>query len=410
MLDKTELEQQAFQKGYEKASNEFYNTVSAKMETIQNENLMLVLDQALKIKDLTELNQSLIATNHLELVHKEEEIKRLVDELNQKELTFEQLTNTNKNTEVSEALARNAVLDSTAERLRNELDALQRKYAEFEMLHQQIAELYNNKVEEIELLQGQIMELKSSEELAKSQNELAEALDKVKVLDTTVETLRSDLDALQKKHDALKVKAQTLKNKNKKKEDPEVTASGADLEKLRNDLLESERSFKEQLEGERSQIEKLQSDFAENERLFKEQLEKERFEVNKLQSEYFQGLNQKFSEQLAQFEKNFTRVQEENDLLNSELDAVREHLKSLESSHKSSHTQMIGNMSIDHLKEATINITAPDVDAGQGELNEEFSHVCAQLNDRINEIGMLNAEIDQLKNGKSIEYKVLSQN
>ena len=272
-------------------------------------------------------------------------------------------------------------------------------------------------MEENELLQGEIKELKSSvsvdtssEKLAKSQNELAEALDKVKVLDTTVETLRSDLDALQKKHDALKVKAQTLKNKNKKKEDPEVTASGADLEKLRNDLLESERSFKEQLEGERSQVEKLQSDLAENERLFKEQLERERFEVDKLQSEYVQGLNQTFSEQLSQFEKNFTRVQEENDLLNSELDAVRENLKSLESSHQSSHAQMIGNMSIDHLKEATINITAPDVDAGQGELNEEFSHVCAQLNDRINEIGMLNAEIDQLKNGKSIEHSVPSKN
>jgi hypothetical protein len=308
VLDKTELEQQAFQKGYEKASNEFYNTVSAKMETIQNENLMLVLDQALKIKDLTELNQSLIATNHLELVHKEEEIKRLVDELNQKEQTFEQLTNKNKNTEFSEALARNAVLDSTTERLRNEMDALQRKYAEFEMLHQQIAELYNNKVEEIELLQGQIIELKSSEELAKSQNELAEALDKVKVLDTTVETLRSDLDALQKKHDALKVKAQTLKNKNKKKEDPEVTASGADLEKLRNDLLESERSFKEQLEGERSQVEKLQSEFS---------------HINQQHETFVHGLNQSFSEQLVEFEKNFNQVQEANDLLNKELDEMK---------------------------------------------------------------------------------------
>ena len=116
------------------------------------------------------------------------------------------------------------------------------------------------------------------------------------------------MDALQKKHDALKVKAQTLKNKNKKKEDPEVTASGADLEKLRNDLLESERSFKEQLEGERSQVEKLQSELS---------------HTNQQHETFVHGLNQSFSEQLVEFEKNFNQVQEANDLLNKELDEMK---------------------------------------------------------------------------------------
>lgn len=69
-IDQTDLGKQAFHSGSEHASATIYSQVAAKIDAVQSENLTLILDQALQISDLMELNRSLIT-------QKDQEIKRL---------------------------------------------------------------------------------------------------------------------------------------------------------------------------------------------------------------------------------------------------------------------------------------------------------------------------------------------
>lgn len=149
-IDQTGLEQQAFQRGSEYASATIYSQVAAKIDVVQSENLTLVLDQALQIRDLTELNRSLIT-------QKDQEIKRLADELSSVEQKHKALK------EMLERQSNGSFKDADFCEDQSRVVAGKERPEEKDGKQRELERQLNDRISEVDLLNGELDQLKKGE-------------------------------------------------------------------------------------------------------------------------------------------------------------------------------------------------------------------------------------------------------